>query len=408
MGRSWNGWDSSCTDEELWEQNRGIWPLSDSSLGRETIATLSFHGRIRVVARVTGRQKFFVAGAKSGYKTALTGAVLPIGDPTRDKLVGMEVPSGRNPVQYLEDLTPNSDNELAERESKTFLMTFNPKAGSDDGVISTHGIPTPSNHNVVRGRWSTGNTSKKIRPGDRAFLLQQGDGIRGIVASGVIETFVFQDSSWKDTDNDANYVFIRWEAVVDETAALHREQLEELAPDFEWTRQASGTELPMEHAVLVEEAWAEHIGVNGAYISRRSGRGQKWSADPRKRKLAEDFGQRILERHYVDQGWEVTDTRIGNPYDAVATKSDQILYLEAKATQSSGDSLLVTPNEVTFAREHKGQCVIGVVSDIRFDPDGSLDESSGIFRIYDWTAHVSELVATGYKWKPSRSPIVNA
>lgn len=405
MGRSWVGWDSSCTDEELWEQNRGIWPLSDSSLEGETIASLSFNGRIRVVARIAGRQKFFVEDAKGGYKTALTGTVLPVGDPIRDELVGMVVPSTRNPVQYLEDVSPVLGCTSTAREQSTFLMTFKPQADSKDGVRSVHGIPALTPGSVYRGRWSTGNTTKKIRPGDRAFLFQQGKYSPGIIASGLIETQVFQDTSWKDVATDANYVFIRWETVVDESEVLSLNELRKLTSKFP-TPSASGTELPIELAEGVEALWIKRTGTDYNHAPRRTGFGQNWSADPLKRKMAEDFGQRILERHYSKQGWDVNDTRFGNPYDAVATKGDQTLYLEAKATQSGGESLLVTPNEVTFAREHRGQCVIGVVSDIRFNIDGTLDESSGNFRIYDWTAHESELVATGFKWKPSKPPII--
>lgn len=60
------------------------------------------------------------------------------------------------------------------------------------------------------------------------------------------------------------------------------------------------------------------------------------------------------------------DTRYANPFDAVATKGRQTRYLEAKGTQGDGDSVLVTAGEVNFARLHAGECVIGIVPDIRF------------------------------------------
>lgn len=79
----------------------------------------------------------------------------------------------------------------------------------------------------------------------------------------------------------------------------------------------------------------------------------------------------------------MVDTRRGNPFDAIATTGESTLYLEAKGTQSSGGHVLVTAGEVAWARTH--QCVIGIVSGVRFQPDGQLDTTSGTLRIYPWS-----------------------
>jgi hypothetical protein len=69
----------------------------------------------------------------------------------------------------------------------------------------------------------------------------------------------------------------------------------------------------------------------------------------------------------------ITDTRYGNPFDAVARKSaawgvstdgivstsglgdDDLPYLEAKGTQSAGNTVLVTREEVDHACANKGR-----------------------------------------------------
>jgi hypothetical protein len=86
--------------------------------------------------------------------------------------------------------------------------------------------------------------------------------------------------------------------------------------------------------------------------------------------------------HYRNQGWMVTDTRYGNPLDAVARKSaawgvstdgivstsglgdDDLPYLEAKGTQSAGNTVLVTRGEVDHARANNGRCVMGIWAEI--------------------------------------------
>ena len=127
---------------------------------------------------------------------------------------------------------------------------------------------------------------------------------------------------------------------------------------------------------------------------------QRWQVDPIKRKLVEDHAQALLERRFRHKGWKVDDTRRGNPFDAVATKGKKTRYLEAKGTERDGASILVTPREVRYARAHLGECVIGIVSGIRFQPDGTLDPSSGTLATHDWDPDDGVLKPTGYTWAP--------
>ena len=98
-------------------------------------------------------------------------------------------------------------------------------------------------------------------------------------------------------------------------------------------------------------------------------------------------------------GWDVTDTRVGNPYDAVARKNGEVLYLEAKGTETRGQAVLVTRGEVEHARAHPGQCVLGVLSEIRFSPTGQPNEQSGVFRLVPWNPDTGELRVASYEWR---------
>lgn len=55
---------------------------------------------------------------------------------------------------------------------------------------------------------------------------------------------------------------------------------------------------------------------------------------------------------FRDQGWNVVDTRLGNPYDAVATRDREVVHLEAKGTETEGAAVMVTVGEIEHARSN--------------------------------------------------------
>jgi len=216
MGRSWNGYDLSCTDVELWAQNRGRYRLKAERIEAERYATLSYRGEIVVVTALTGWEPF-EDYERGTMKKALIGDVLVPGDAAYDALRGRTIPSGRS-VCYLPD-----------------------------------------------GEY----------------------GVEGIEASQT--------------------------------------------PD--------GSATPT------------------------VGSAQGWQSDLVRRKQVEDAAQDRLMEHYRAEGWTVTDTRHGNSYDAVARRAGEVLFLEAKGTETDGAAVLVSKGEVKHAREHPGQCVMGVLHD---------------------------------------------
>ncbi|WP_426989918.1 DUF3883 domain-containing protein [Pseudarthrobacter sp. Y6] len=127
-------------------------------------------------------------------------------------------------------------------------------------------------------------------------------------------------------------------------------------------------------------------------------RGQGLQMDAEVRKAIEDAAQERLMRYYRDGGWTVTDTRQNRPYDAEADRGGERIYLEAKGTQSRGDSVIVTRNEVDHARHHPGRCWLGVWSGMRFLPDGIVDPEAGTFRILAFDPDDKDLRPRDFDW----------
>ena len=147
----------------------------------------------------------------------------------------------------------------------------------------------------------------------------------------------------------------------------------------------------------LEELWSHHL----ASVARNDTGptlGQAMLIDAERRKKIEDAAQDRLMKHYRDQGWTVTDTRYGNPFDAIAQRGDELLYLEAKGTQSDGFRVRVTRAEVDHAHTNSERCVMGVWAGIEFDSDGEVDPQSGRFNVIPFNPEDDDLTAVTYQW----------
>lgn len=293
-------------------------------------------------------------------------------------------------------------------DMRAFLLTYNPAKWPWDLDDLAEEIEATALGHPVLGRWSTGSTWRKIAPGDRAFLLRQGSEPRGIFASGTFETSVFESEHWDGTGRTANFADVRWDTVLDPDTPLPLEVVRDRLPDAQWSPQASGTEVPTGLIRELEELWADHVGhvrsqslITAGPISRAA-EGQQRRVDSARRKAIEDAAQQILTEHYTARGWKVEDVRYGNPFDAVATRGDEVLYLEAKGTTTAGQRVIVTRNEVAFAREHPEECVMGIVAGLIVDASGRVDPSSGELRLYAWNPEERDLDPLTYDFIPRR------
>ncbi|MFF5079236.1 protein NO VEIN domain-containing protein [Actinoplanes sp. NPDC000266] len=407
LGRSWVGWRETSTDDELWELNRGRWALADR-VDRERFATLSFDGRVQVVAEISGRNRCD-DGDKIRWR--LSGTVLRPGDPVYDALKGRPVPRHRNPVGYFDtsdlDAMPAAERAGFERRvPATMVVTWNPEKWNPGGTWADQTYPQDvqavAAGGLLRGQWATGGRTSGIEPGDRVFFLRQGKEPRGVIGSGTTASRIFSDEHWDDdrADQNANYVLIDWDTLLLPEDGLPHEVLAEHIPEGgRWRPQASGWILPPDVAAKLEVLWAEHLG-RTAPPSRTTPR-QGWQMDPVRRKKVEDAAQKMLEEHFRKAGWTVEDVRYGNPYDAVAIKDGRTIWLEAKGTETTGASVIVTRNEVEWARTHPGDCKLGILSDVTFLPNGEVDTTGATFHVLDFSPGEGSLTPRAYDFTPA-------
>ncbi len=290
-----------------------------------------------------------------------------------------------------------------------FIVTYNPTRWTWGRRREQWERRTASGQ-TVKGRWSIGSRTSGITPNtDRAFLLRQGPEPRGIIGSGTFVRGAYKDDHWDENRPGelANYADIRWETLLPDDDLLPISDVAAQVPGRPWMSgiQGSGVVLLPPADAALERLWAQHIGTQprsgtSAPPVSKSRRGQNWQNDPVRRKAVEDHAQWRLEQHYRDKRWHVEDVRYGNPFDAKATKGKQVRYLEAKGTETDGKSVIVSKGEVDFAREHPGECVLGILSAIRFHGDGTLDETSGHLDVHPWDPGTGVLEATRFTWSP--------
>ncbi|WP_454163698.1 protein NO VEIN domain-containing protein [Gordonia iterans] len=404
LHRSWCGYDAGVSDEVLWEHNRGRWDLNEDRIANETYATFIHDGRIVAVYRIDGHERVSDPGPK-GTKIALIGRPLAETDPVHRSMVGRAATHrGRNAINYLADTDTDIDEVSPVVVSRrAFLLTWNPD--NWDWADFSRSILATDGDGVVGENWSTGGRTTGIHLGDLVFLLRQGKRGRGIIGSGQATDFsgdagpddeiIYNGPHWDGTGTLANYVDVMWDRLVEPLELLPIDELREEFPDQNWSPMASGTQIRPDVVDALEEKWARHIGE----VRSRPDDGQRYAVNAAKRKAIEDAAQDWLMQHYRDEGWTVRDTRYGRPYDAVATRNGQTHYLEAKGTQSSGEAVFVTRGEVEHARNHHGNCVVGIWSGMRFTADGTIDPDAGETVVMPFEPDTGMLSALQYRWE---------
>jgi MoxR-like ATPase len=146
---------------------------------------------------------------------------------------------------------------------EAYLLTWNPKHWSWDELADVaHAVQAglPLGTGTGNNRWSV--TTKKVRPGDRLFVIRVGKNPKGIFASALATSEVYSDAHWSgEPGKTALYVDLKWEDVLaPDQPLLPLEVLKaEVNPGFSWTPQNSGLNIPVATAQKLGKRWALHL-----------------------------------------------------------------------------------------------------------------------------------------------------
>ncbi len=96
----------------------------------------------------------------------------------------------------------------------------------------------------------------------------------------------------------------------------------------------------------------------GSALERSAG----FQSDPKIRRAIEEYAMRCAEMHLRNCNLNPQDTHKTKPYDFLCMADGRRLYVEVKGTQGTGQSVSLTPNEVTHAYKHKNSMLFVVHS----------------------------------------------
>lgn len=120
-----------------------------------------------------------------------------------------------------------------------------------DSIAATGGAP---------GQWSTGTRRSGIEPGDRIFLFHLGSRNRGLIGSGHAASEIELGPHWdEDRKDEAPYVKISWDALVDPKDLLHWDEIHANDPTFPEKFQSGGMRIDGQRTHALEVLWQEHV-----------------------------------------------------------------------------------------------------------------------------------------------------
>lgn len=146
----------------------------------------------------------------------------------------------------------------------TFLFAWNPNRW--DWVDLQACIDQLENVGYVERRWSCGN-SKRIKKGDRVFLIRLGEEPIGIMGSGYSKSSYYVAPHWDDTKGKTtNYIDIEFDILInpDNNVLFDKESLDNIDSKNvqQWFPQQSGIFIKPEIVDSLESNWFNFIREN--------------------------------------------------------------------------------------------------------------------------------------------------
>jgi hypothetical protein len=114
----------------------------------------------------------------------------------------------------------------------------------------------------------------------------------------------------------------------------------------------------------IEEATTRAAEGSAEQAEARKAGGQGWSSSPEHRRVVELHAMAAAQEYLEVRGYACTDTSASRPYDLVARRGNERLFVEVKGTTTAGEQVFLTKNEVAHARANPGSCALFILHGI--------------------------------------------
>jgi len=132
-----------------------------------------------------------------------------------------------------------------------------------------------------------------------------------------------------------------------------------------------------------------------------SARGQGFQSDVEVRLKIEAHAMATCKNHYLSLGYEVEDVSANRSHDFIIKKDGQTRTVEVKGTQTAGDTIILTKNEVELSRAQGLNMVLFIVHSIIMNKK-TVKKGSGIVSIIDpWQLSNDRLTPISFTYRLS-------
>jgi hypothetical protein len=139
---------------------------------------------------------------------------------------------------------------------------------------------------------------------------------------------------------------------------------------------------------------------------RRTARGQGFMASAEHKAAVELRAMSVAQTHFESLGYTVADTSSNNPFDLLAEKDGERLYVEVKGSTGDGKTVFLTRNEVSHAHANAPNSVLVVVANIILQQAaGEIEAVGGSLAVHrPWAPAHADLVAERYTYRVPPAP----
>ncbi len=128
---------------------------------------------------------------------------------------------------------------------------------------------------------------------------------------------------------------------------------------------------------------------------------QGFQSDVEVRLMIESYAMEICRNHFSSKGYEVEDVSATRPFDLIIRKDRKSQLVEVKGTQTAGEAIILTKNEVELSRAEGKRMVLFIVHSITTN-NKTVKKGSGVVAIFDpWVVKEENLQPISYTYKTS-------
>jgi hypothetical protein len=271
------------------------------------------------------------------------------------------------------------------------------------------------------------NQFGKVDPGDILWFVTYEHGTLYLIGRMQVEQIVSQTKAermmgerlWeatyhvipkKGTESLVSSIdFMEVAPVLRFASGIHR-----LPPDFTAQSVRRMRLLTTESAGILEALWhatvltpsenggdgKEELSIDIAEKPRAGGQG--FSVTPEVRRAIESYAMQRATQFFMEKGYDVKDTSRGNPFDLFCTNGTDELFVEVKGTRTRGETVMLTKNEVGFARKNRERMVLFILHSLHVTSDGGIRINGGEYEVFHpWDVDRGTLIATQYLYTPN-------